>query len=113
MRLTIWPTGMPTSSFGGFAPILRLAYALRMNCRGIGRVPGDSGASHASVHAVRSCRAGLPVKARDRTVSLDVAFNNLSVTTPDDSFSATVSQIEPVHTPAAPRAIAAAICRPE
>ena len=32
-----------------------------MNCSGIGSVPGDSGASHASVQAVRSWRAGLPV----------------------------------------------------
>ena len=32
---------------------------------------------------------------------------------PDESFSATVSQIEPVHTPAAPSAMAAAIWRPE
>lgn len=38
-----------------------------MNCSGMGRVPGDSGLSHASVHAVRSRRAGFPVSALDRT----------------------------------------------
>jgi hypothetical protein len=53
-----------------------------MNCNGMGSVPGDSGESHASVHAVRSWRAGLPVNARDRTVSVDVAARSFSVTTP-------------------------------
>ena len=84
-----------------------------MNCSGIGSVPGDSGASHASVHPVRSWRAGLPVKARERTVSVDVAASSFSVTTAAaGSFSTTVSQIDPVHTPSAPSAMAAAICRP-
>ena len=73
-----------------------------MNCNGIGSGPGDSGASHASVHPVRSWRAGLPVNARDRTVSVEVAASSLSVTTPPWVFSVTVSQIEPVHTPSAP-----------
>jgi hypothetical protein len=83
-----------------------------MYCSGIGSVPGDSGRSHASVHAVRSWRAGLPVIARDRTVSLDFAAMSLSITAGPVFDSATVSQIEPVHTPSAPSAIAAAIWRP-
>ena len=54
----------------------RIAFELRMNCSGIGSVPGDSGASHASVHAVRSMRAGFPVMARERTVSVEVAASS-------------------------------------
>ena len=61
---------------------------------------------------MRSWRAGLPVNARDRTVSVDVAASSLSVTTPPLVFSDTVSQMEPVHTPSAPSAMAAAIWRP-
>ena len=40
-----------------------------MNCNGIGRCPGESGRSHASVHSVRSWRAGLP-RQRARTHGL-------------------------------------------
>ncbi len=46
-------------------------------------------------------------------MSVDVAASSLSVTTPPWVFSVTVSQIEPVHTPSAPSAIAAAIWRPD
>ena len=49
-----------------------------MNCSGIGSVPGESAPSHASVHAVRSWRAGLPVIERERTVSRDVAASSFS-----------------------------------
>ena len=53
------------------------ASAVAMNCSGIGSVPGDSGPSQASVHGVRSWRAGLPVIARERTVSRDVGAQDL------------------------------------
>ena len=84
----------------------RAAFANRIPWSGIGSVPGDSSDSHASVQSVRSWRAGLPVIDRERTVSRDVAASRLSTTTCAVSDSATVSQIEPVHTPAAPSASA-------
>ncbi len=40
-----------------------------MNCSGMPSGLGLSGSSHASVQSLRSMRHGLPVKARDRTVS--------------------------------------------
>ena len=42
-------------------------------CNGIGKGLGLAGASQASVQAECNCRAGLPVEARERNVSLDVA----------------------------------------
>ena len=53
-----------------------------MNCSGIGNVPGDSGDSHASVQAVRSWRAGLPVSDATGRCRVDVAASSFSVTTP-------------------------------
>ena len=50
---------------------------------------------------------------RDRTVSRDVAASSFSVTPPGRVALGDVSQIEPVHTPCAPSASAAAICRPD
>ena len=73
---------------------------------------GASGRSHASVQLVRSWRAGLPVIARDRTKSRDVAASRFAVTSGAMSASLVSSQIDPVHTPCAPSAIAAAIWRP-
>ena len=61
---------------------------------------------------MRSWRAGLPVSDRERTVSRDVAASSFSVTSGAMSLSATVSQIDPVHAPCAPIAIAAAIWLP-
>ncbi len=78
----------------------------------MGSGPGPSFDSHASVQAVRSWRAGLPVMARERTVSVHDAWSRFSTTHGRVSDSATVSQIEPVHAPWAPRAMAAAIWRP-
>ena len=49
---------------------------------------------------------------RDRSVSDEVAARNFSFTTGCVSASSVVSHTEPVHTPWAPSAIAAAICRP-
>ncbi|SHV43020.1 Uncharacterised protein [Mycobacteroides abscessus subsp. abscessus] len=56
---------------------------------------------------------------RVRTVSPEVAFSRACCTTESPpavtvprSYSAAVSQIEPVHTPEAPSASAAAACRP-
>jgi len=72
--------------------------------------PGDSGPSQASVHAVRSWRAGLPVSARDRTVSRAVAASSFCCRTAGNSCSTVVSQIDPVHAPWAPSASAAASC---
>jgi len=78
----------------------------------MGSVAGASSRSQASVHRVRSCRAGLPVMARDRTKSRDVAARRLADTSGDTSASAVSSQTDPVHTPWAPRAMAASIWRP-
>ena len=92
--------------------IRRAASAKTMPCSGIGSGSGVSARSHASVQAVRSWRAGLPVIDRERTVSRDVAASSFSTAIGFVSASATVSQIEPVHTPCAPSASAAAIWRP-
>ena len=59
-----------------------------MNCIGIGRKPGQSARSHASVHSVRSWRAGLPLNARERTVCDDGAASIFSTTSGDMSLSA-------------------------
>ena len=89
------------------------ASAVAMNWSGIGSVPGDSGPSQASVHAVRSWRAGFPVRDRERTVSRDVAFKTFSRATGWRSLSVDASQIDPVQAPSAPSASAAATCRPQ
>lgn len=79
----------------------------------MGRVPGPFGSSHASVHSVRSWRAGLPVRARERTVSPEPAASSFRVTAGECmSASVTVSQTDPSHTPWAPRLRAAATCCP-
>src|SRR2546423_13099568 len=78
----------------------------------MGSGPGESGPSQASVQALLSCRAGFPVIDRDRSVSEEVAARNFSLTTGWVSASAVVSHTDPVHTPRAPSAIAAAIWRP-
>ena len=57
-------------------------------------------------------RAGLPVSDRDRMVSREVAARNFCFTAGWVSASSVVSHTEPHHTPSAPRASAAAICRP-
>src|SRR5436190_607845 len=81
-------------------------------CSGIGSGSGVSGRPHSSVHGERSMRAGLPVSERDRTVSADDAARNFSFTTGSVSASSVVSHTDPHHTPSAPRARAAASCRP-
>ena len=81
-------------------------------CSGIGRGSGAPALSHSSVQALRSILAGLPVSDRERTVSLDVAARNFSLTAGCVSASSVVSHTDPHHTPSAPSAIAAAICRP-
>ena len=73
---------------------------------------GVSSRSHSSVHADFSIRACLPVSDRERIVSADVAARNFSFTTGCVSASSVVSHTDPHHTPCAPSAIAAAICRP-
>ena len=90
----------------------RDASAMSIGCSGIGNGPGDAADSHSSVHAERSWRAGLPVRLRERSVSDDVAARNFSLTNGWVSASAVVSHTEPHHTPSAPSASAAAICRP-
>ena len=62
---------------------------------------------------MRSWRAGFPLITRERTVSRDPAAVSFSSTAGAVSLSVVVSQIEPVHTPSAPSAIAAAIWRPD
>src|ERR1700722_16430939 len=80
MRLTTWPTGIPVTSRLAALVMRRGAYEERGYCSGTGKGPGDSGASQAWVQAVRSRRAGLPVRARDRTASDEVAWSSLSIT---------------------------------
>ena len=55
---------------------------------------------------------GLAGQRRDRTVCVESAASSFSTTSGVMSLSATVSQIDPVHTPCAPIASAAAICEP-
>ena len=70
-------------------------------------------ASQASVHSFFSMRHGLPVHERERTVSLAGRVQVASRSAPGGaSASSTVSQSEPVHTPCAPIASAAAIWLP-
>ena len=76
-----------------------------MNWRGIGRAPGEYEESQASVQAVFRRRAGFPVHARERTVSREPAARSFSTTTGFVSASRTVSQMDPVQTPSAPRAM--------
>ena len=76
------------------------------------RGSGASSCSQASVQGERSCRECLPVRLRARTVSDDEAASIFSFTTGAVSASIVVSQTEPVHTPEAPMAMQAAICRP-
>ena len=112
MLPTICPTGNPVSSLFCARLTRRAASAKTMPWSGIGSGSGVSARSHASVHAVRSWRAGLPVIDRERTVSRELAASRFSNAIGFVSASATVSQIEPVHTPCAPSASAAAIWRP-
>ena len=79
---------------------------------GMGRGSGVSSRAQASVQSFRSIRQGLPVNARDRTVSPLAAARYAPICAGGHSASWTVSQIEPVHTPALPNAIAAAIWAP-
>ena len=57
-------------------------------------------------------RQGLPVNERDRTVSRLEASSSDCFWAGGRSASSTVSQSVPLHTPAQPRASAAAICSP-
>src|SRR5690349_21528535 len=78
----------------------------------MGRGDGASSLSHASVQGERSWRDGLPVRERERTVSREDAASIFSLTMGLVSASVVVSQTEPHQAPAAPMAIAAAICPP-
>jgi DNA-directed RNA polymerase specialized sigma24 family protein len=75
------------------------ASSTRIGWSGIPNDEGVSGLSHSSVHAVRSCRAGLPVRDRERTVSDDVAARNFRFTVGCVSASSVVSHTDPHHTP--------------
>jgi len=90
-----------------------VASAVSRNWSGMGSAPGDEGSSHASVHRVRSWRAGFPVIERERTVSRAVACSTFFMATGWRSLSVVASQTEPIHAPSAPSASAAAICRPQ
>ena len=61
---------------------------------------------------MRIWRAGFPVIERERTVSVKPAARRFSTTQGSVADSATVSQMDPVQTPWAPSAMAAAIWRP-
>src|SRR5439155_21616844 len=80
--------------------------------KGMGNAPGLSGCSQASVQAERNCREYFPVRHLDRTVSRDLAAIIFSRKISEASDSVVASQTEPVHTPAAPIAMQAAIWRP-
>src|ERR1700722_18336094 len=82
-------------------------------CSGIPSGLGLPGSSQASVQSFLSNRQGFPVKDRDRTVSRDVALRYDSICLGGTSASSTVSHSDPVHTPAAPMTMAAAIWRPD
>jgi hypothetical protein len=68
--------------------------------------------SHASVQTERSCRAGFPVRLLERTASREDAAIIFSRKISLVSDSTVASHTEPVHAPAAPIAMQAAICRP-
>src|SRR5947207_13248262 len=77
----------------------------------MGSGPGDAGSSHASVHRVRSWRAGFPVMERERTVSRAVACSTFCMATGWRSLSVVAGQTEAIHAPSAPSASAGAMCR--
>jgi hypothetical protein len=72
----------------------------------------ERGLARAARAAVRSCRAGLPVRLLERTVSRLRAATILSRKISLVSASGVASQTVPVHAPCAPAAIIAAICAP-
>src|SRR5215510_14341852 len=115
---TPWPTKYETSSRAFSLPLSaarcaawRAGSLIRL-CKGIGNGPGLSGPSQASVHAERSWREYLPVRHLDRTVSRDRASIIFWRKISEVSDSVVASHTDPVHTPAAPRIIHAAIWRP-
>ena len=73
---------------------------------------GRSGFSQASVQSLRSMRQGLPGPGARAHGVLAGRAQRGSCCAGGASASSTVSQSEPVHTPCAPIASAAAICRP-
>ena len=73
---------------------------------------GLSGRSQASVQSLRNIRAGLPVNERLRTVSRLLAFTYAACCAGVFEASSTINHWDPVHTPWAPSANAAAICCP-
>src|SRR5260221_14232837 len=83
-----------------------------IDCSGIGKGFGAPSASQASVQSERSWRQYFPVRDLERIVPREVAASIFSFTAGDVSASGVVSQTDPVHAPAAPIAIQAAICRP-
>ena len=85
---------------------------VRIPCNGIGSGSGASLLLQASDQADCNWRVGLPVRLRERTVFADDAYSIFSFTVGIVSASLVVSQTEPHHTPAAPIAMQAAICRP-
>ena len=56
------------------------AWLTSIGCSGRASGAGCPAASQASCQALRSWRAGLPVRVGERTVSVLVAFRNLSLT---------------------------------
>src|SRR6266487_1564160 len=86
--------------------------SLSSDWSGIGSAPGPPAESQAAVQSDRSCLDGLPVRLVERTVSRDEAASIRSLVYGAVSASWVVSQTDPVHTPSAPSAMAAAICLP-
>src|SRR5579864_7549151 len=88
----------------------RSAFSETRLISGIGSAPGESGLrSQASVQAERSWRAGLPVRVLTLTASRLEASIIFSRKISLVSLSRVASHTEPVHTPAAPIAMQAAI----
>ena len=116
---TTWPTkndsslSAPSCPASAAASIRCQASLTSIGCSGSGSGGGLPGRSHSSCQALRSCRAGLPVRVGERSVSELVARRNLALMASLATSSSLDSHTEPHHTPAAPRASAAAICRPE
>src|SRR5215831_14139152 len=115
MSPTPWPTQYVASCLAPESPacaslsIFASAGSETRLWSGIGSGSGASGDCHASVHAERSWRVYLPVRERERTVWRELAASIFSFTIGLVSASIVVSHTDPVHAPAAPIAMHAAI----
>jgi hypothetical protein len=114
---TTWPMKKDSSLSARDTPVAAAwsmwfhVSATRIGCSGIGSGSGLPGRSHSSCQALRSWRAGLPVRTRDRTVSHLLAARKFRLTSGGVMSSWLDSPTDPRHTPEVPSE--PAICRPE